>query len=246
MSLPCIIATTVTNDTSRPTYDWTKIPGLREFEVDAGDHWLFDKNDSRNLAGGLASTNLTPVGAAPTHGGNSITTADGMNGLRSVFPDSATMTVAGVFRRSAIATVGYGRKLISSTSEVPADGGSEILDLTSQVAMRSRQAGSTTMTGSTLIADGSWTFVAMSCNNANDLQTFFIGGLAPQSAVTDKTVAARTIGLGNIATNGSNYAYGCQAAELIVWPDKALTLADIQAVYARSKIRMSRRGHSVY
>lgn len=246
MSFPCMIATTVTNDASRPTYDWTQISGLREYEVDAGDHWIFDKGDAGNLAGGLASTNLMPVGTAPTYTANSLVTAEGMNGLRTIFPDAATMTWAGVFKHMDVPTVGHGRPLISSETSFAEQGGSAILDLSSAIYMRSRQASATNMAGATTIAIGGWMFVAMSCNDDTNLQQFFIGGLAPQSATVEKTLGDRNIALGNAYTISEGYLHGCECAELIVWPDAALNLTAIQSVYARSKIRMSRRELAVF
>lgn len=246
MGFPCMIATTVTNDTSRPTYDWTMIPGLREYEVDAGDHWLFDKGDVSNLAGGLASTNLTPAGTAPTYTDHSIVTAEGMNGLRTIFPDAATMTVAGVFKHQDVPTAGHGRPLISSETSFAENGGSAILDLSSAIYMRSRPSAATSMAGSTTIAIGGWMFVAMSCNDDTNVQQFFVGGLAPQAATVEKTLGGRNIALGNAYTIGDNYLHGCECAELIVWPGAALNLAAIQSVYARSKIRMGRREVAVF
>lgn len=249
MGSPCIILPVVTANPALPTYDWRAIPGLPEYETDAGDHWIFDKGSADNLRGGLSATLLSRAGAAPTYGPNSLTTADGgMNGLVSTFADAATCSWAVVARRAAVPAqpAGNGRAIVASTGTAAADGGTEMLDLTSQIVGRTRQGSSVTMTGASLIGDGTWFFASAACDGVAGRQTYFIGGLAPQTQAVAKTVGARRIGLGNTAINSAGYFFGIEAAELIIWPTRAVPIGEMQAVYARSKIRMGRRGIVTY
>jgi hypothetical protein len=247
MAAPCIILPIVTNNPSLPTYNWQDIPNLPEFESDAGDHWIFDKGDADNLIGGLAGTRLSPAGSDPTYSASSLVTADGgMNGLASVFTDAATCTFAIVAKRLAIPGGATGRPIASSTTQTAADGGAEILDLGYNMAMRTREGAAVNMSGSSLIVENDWFFAALSCDGDANVQIYYVGGLAQQGATVTKTVSTQKIALGNAAINSAGYLYGTEAAEFIVWPDRALSAAELAAVYSRSKIRLSRRDIEIY
>ncbi len=253
MSTPCVILPVVTANPALPTYDWQTIPNLPEYETDAGDHFLFDRAGPANLRGRLTDTVLTPAGAAPTHNAKSLTMPDGgVNGLRTIFDDALTMTVTFVVKRGVSPPAGSGRPLVSSTTATAGEGGSEALDLGTSISMRTRQGAAVAIPGHTVITPGTWFFGAISqdgsTSDGNPIsQIYYVGGLAPQlPAPVTKTIGSRKIALGNGAITSAGYLYGIEAAEMIVWPDRALSLDELQAVYLRSKIRMSRRGLTVF
>lgn len=185
---------------------------------------------------------------SPTHAAGYLTTKDGgLNGLLSPYDDMETQTICVVTRRKAL--INSGRLLFGSSSNSGSLGGvvAYFTGTTNNVQMRTRQ-GTNTAVPNTFEADipiGSWMFAAMV--NKPGEQMYFVGGVNPSyDTTTAKTVASRKVGLGNAHYDLVGYQQGADFAEMIAFPGKALTLSELRAVYARSKVRMGRRANAIF
>ena len=243
MTSPALILPIILADPSLPQVDYADLTNVPEFESDASEHWLFDAGDADNLVGRLNGLALTPVGSAPTHSANYLRTADGTtgnrHGLATPFDDSATMTMCAVVQREALGAFS-GRVALGSYTTTTGQG---FLWTPEGFARTRAHAGSAL--GTSGVANGAWVFIALACDDVTDLSRGYVAGVAQTEVSVSKSVAANKLALGNGYYTPSGYEQGTAAAELIVYNGRGLSFAELGEVYARSKVRMARRGITV-
>lgn len=230
------------NDPSLPVIPAASVRRFsREDEASSFDHWIFDTGDAAGLTGRTSGTLLTPEGTGATYGANFVTInpATG-NGLRSTLMDARKQTVCAVVRpNNSPATLH-----IAGSRNTTA--GSQ-LTFTSSLA--NLTAAQTPVFGNSLagpFSAGAWYFVALSESDALGTTTQIIhasGGSAVFTGGSLKTLTGAGIALGN---SGASLTTGgtISAAEFILF-DRALSAAELSAVYTRSKARMAERGITV-
>jgi hypothetical protein len=222
-------------------------------EVDAQAHWDLG-GSAASLVDILSGRQLTLAGAAPTYDALGVKFANGgRNGLISDINDKASnFTYAAVIQLDPSATPGgsesgsmfFGTMQASGSSD--GNGGGTYASIGStalSVQNNERNAGasqqfSAVMTG--VVAGTSWAFVLMSmaADGTRFIYQPYAGTpFATASAIT-KTASTRKVSLGNGYYNSAGWQSGIKASEFIVW-DRALTQAEAQAVFGRTKERMA-------
>ncbi|PHY20937.1 hypothetical protein [Caulobacter sp. BP25] len=181
----------------------------------------------------------------PTYAGAYLSTQPGgVNGLKTQWDDAQVSTMCAVVQRKAITTAG---RIVMGTGSETADGGEVVYWAGTNHQFRVRNGGSNTgITGT--IADDQWYFVAKVSNNGDHIA--MVGGQTPVTQTQAKVLAARKYALGNVYYKGDTTAtafyQGLNAAEFIFYNGVAKTAAELAAIYARTKIRMARRGLTLF
>lgn len=232
------------NDPSLSVIDWADTAPLVDYEVTAFDHWIFD-NGPASLTGLKEGTVLTPQTTAPTYGADSIIiSSDYQKGLLSTKADAAELTSIVVLKRPAQVTSGV-HLLYGNMSATGFDGSCAFNGATDTLFGRVKPSSASASRALTNPAIGSYIFTALSEKVGIDT-ILYVGGYAiattPNAA---KTLSAVNQGLGNLAYSTGLSAKTMEIAEYILF-DTALTEAQLNAVYARSKARLLKRGITVY
>lgn len=181
----------------------------------------------------------------PTYNANSLQTPDGgLNGLKTPWDDSQVMTVCGVFQKKAVSGGLTGRVVMGSGSQ-SGDGGALVNWTTSQMQFRVRNGGANTaITGHGNVSVDQWYFFAQVSNNGE--HRFWIGGETAVTQTQVKDLAARKFGIGNCyvagTTGSTSWVQGLNASELIGYNGLAKDQTQLAEIYARTKVRMARRG----
>jgi hypothetical protein len=218
-------------------------------EAGALQHWVFG---SDGLLGGLdmiGDTEVDPVTDDPTVHANYISMALGssgnLKGLKSAMDDSAgSMTVALVAKRPADAA----NQTVAGTSTSTAGDGGSLLFWSStlnklQLNIRPLASGFfPTVDPGEDLEPGGWYFAAFS--HAPSVHTLLLGGVGSDAKTGAKTVSANKVALGDGYWDANGFRTAIDAAEFMVW-NTPLSLAEMQAVYARSKQRMAARGITI-
>jgi hypothetical protein len=215
-------------------------------EADAGGHWYLGANDG--LLDLISKQPLTLQGAAPTYAANYATIAGGGGkALLTPWADSAVQTICMVVRRPTVAADAF---FAGAQTTVAGDGGSGIfyqqsLAATARFSTRPFAGGAFFANWPANVPAGAFAFLAYSEEYASGMKrTALIGGGAASTLVDG---SAKTVGVSTRKIAIGNGYYGtftgsADVAEFIYYPGRALTEAEMQAVYLRSKDRMASRG----
>jgi hypothetical protein len=210
---------------------------MPEYEPDALDHWIFDKGNDANLRG-IKGKYLAMLGNAPTNNSASITTASaGLHGLETPFQDAQTQTFCAVVKRPASSAI-----ICGASSDVGGDGGDAILFNAALTQGLTRNEGSSSVAGSSGVAEDDWCFVALSQEQGS--QIYYLGGIGYAMETHTKLVSASKVALGNGYYNIAAYMDGLEFHSFMFF-DTAKSLDNIEAIYARSKISAARRGIAI-
>ncbi len=221
---------------------------LVNYEPDAWGHWDFGTS-SASLADKTAGKTLTLAGTAPTYNSTGVVLAGGLNtGLLSELADGTERTLCAIVKipdLSVFAGANVAGNIGTSTgfsmfiNKISGDYG--ILPLA---------RGATGITGNNFVglSVGDYVFLAISYTQtgSNKLNKFFGGKLSSSiTSATAKTASAVNMAFGNIAYDTTSYHAPFEISEGILY-DRALSLTELAAVYARSKQRMATRGITVF
>jgi hypothetical protein len=212
-------------------------------EAAALRHWLFG-TDNSTMADLKAGEVLTPVTTAPVQASGYMTMGGQNKGARSAQTDASAMTIIVVARWTAA-----GAMIVGNVSATAGDGGIGIYgQTTSDVRMMARPTSDTLTTAYTL---GQWRFLALSVANGVSRVDYMGDATAPTvkesptiATSFTKSPANALLGVGDCNYNSVSFAAPCDVAEFMIF-NAALTLADIQAIYARSVTRLAARGVTV-
>lgn len=231
-----------------PDADITYLTG---YEPDSYDHWVFDSGSANSLVGLNRQRPLTAQApGAIVYSDRYLTLSSAVgNGLMSGLEDvaQAKYTMCAVVREPA--PQGTGVKTIFGT--YAAANNQTVLS----VASPNRKAyvnysGLPQAAMEPVVAAGTWYFVATSLDfgpgtsSAHSLKSM-VGGSSPVSLAGTgaHTPSGLKLTLGN-GWYGAGAAGTLQFAEFILY-DRALSAAELQAVYVRSKGRMAASGITV-
>lgn len=240
-------------DPSLPVIPAADIELLSPAESDAVDHWLLGVGDT-SLVGIKSGRVLTPQGTSHTYNDSSVVVPAWGGALVSDIADDVNATICAVIKRPTQSLSTHGVIVFGSFSQVSWQNGSG-LSIPNGASLLTVQYGAAPVQASVLwgaIAQGDYVFVAMSEQLAADSdpkQTLlYIGGgnksTTPSSTARTASIA-RKVAFGNAAFDNASYkAVGLEIAEAIVFANP-LTVAELDAVYARSKIRMAGRGITI-
>jgi len=213
-------------------------------EPNATIHHFFgtDYSTFEDIQGGGA---LTPAGTSPTNGSGFLTTATGMNGLRSAVNQTSTQTIIAVVK--PVNSAGNAI-LLGNLNTSTGGGGASMFEAGDDMWVATRGgAGSAVI--KTNIDYTDYLFIAMSLNNSAQLG--YYKDTTQQNAITsvlsggvNSPTPVRTIGVGNTEYTATSFNTGCEIAEFIVFPT-ALPISELDAVYARSVTRLGARGITV-
>ena len=212
-------------------------------ESDATIHHFFgtDYSTYEDIQGGGA---LVPVSTAPTNGSGFLTTATGMNGLRSSVAQTSTQTIIAVVKVKNISTASI---LMGNLNTSSGGGGVSFFESADSMYIAARGAAGSGVVKSS-IDYNNYVFLAMSLSPTNQLAYYndSVGGssvLALSGSVNLPT-PARTIGVGNTEYSAGTFANGCDIAEFMIFPT-AKTETEINDIYSRSVTRLSNRGITI-
>jgi len=223
-------------------------------EADAIDHFLFGGSDA-SLIGLKGRLTLAPANpSAPPSYANAFlhTAAGGQNGLVSSLPEPDAFTVCTVMRYDG--QDGRGSIIAGTLQGGAGDGkGFGILrgGASDTFQLLARPNGTVTfMPAANIVgARGGWMFMAMTFEVGSRAWKAYVGGASMVSNVLAQAYAksARNLALGNAyyASSTTPYDGSVAHAEMVVF-DHALTQAELDAVYARSRSRMASRGIAIY
>jgi len=221
---------------------------LVNYEPDAWGHWNFGTS-SASLTDLTQGKSLTLAGTAPTYNSTGVVLAGGLNsGLLSELADGTERTLCAVIKIPDLSSL-TGSNVAGNTGT--SDGfGMFVQKSGAQRGILPVVRGGTGITGDTFtgIVDGDYVFMAISWSaTAGNKLNKFLGGKLSSSitSATAKTASAVKMAFGNVQYSISAYHAPLEISEGILY-DKALSLTEIAAVYARSKQRMATRGITVF
>lgn len=221
---------------------------LVNYEPDAWGHWLFGVSSSSliDLTQGKA---LTLAGTAPTYNSTGVVLGGGLNsGLLSDLADGTERTLCAVIKIPDLSSF-MGSNVAGNVGA--SDGfGMFVQKPGANHGILPVVRGATGITGDTFtgITDGNYIFMAISwsATSGNKLNKFLGGKLSGSiTSVTAKTASAVNMAFGNVQYTAEIYHSPLEISEGILY-DRALSLTEIAAVYARSKQRMATRGITVF
>lgn len=220
---------------------------LVNYEPDAWGYWNFGTS-SASLVDLTQGKALTLAGTAPTYNSTGVVVAGGLNsGLLSDLADGTERTLCAVIKIPDLSSF-VGSNVAGNVGT--SDGfGMFVHKSSGAYGILPIVRGGTGITGDTFagLAVGDYVFLAISYTQtgSNKLNKFFGGKLSSSiTSATAKTASAVKMAFGNIAYSTSTYHSPLEISEGILY-DRALSLAEIAAVYARSKQRMATRGITV-
>lgn len=248
--MPAIMmSATIATAGSLPAATFTDVTQLREYESAATDHWIFDRGSGGNLTGLKAAITLTQIGAtAPTHNAKSLTLASAVNNqLSTGVADGLTYTWCAVVKVPALNQgSGVGQALFSTYGGTANGGANFNIQGGTAVDMNSRAIISAAVVSNNVnitdVTVGAWNFYAFAVDHSgsNRLRRLVSGSASTDLTDTAALTPHGTTKLGLGATS-SDFGNGAEFAEAIYFGGVALTLAQIAAIYARSKVRLLRR-----
>jgi len=219
---------------------------LVNYEPDAWGYWNFGTS-SASLVDLTQGKVLTLAGTAPTYNSTGVVVAGGLNsGLLSDLADGTERTLCAVVKIPDLSS--YVGAVVAGNVGT-SDGFGMFVHKSGQYGILPLVRGATGITGDTFagLNVGNYVFLAISYTQtgSNKLNKFFGGKLSSSiTSATAKTASAVKMAFGNIAYSSSTYHAPLEISEGILY-DRALSLAEIAAVYARSKTRMATRGITV-
>lgn len=229
---------------SLPVISPSDIDYFVDYEAQSYDHWVFG-SDASSLVG-LNNGNALSPQSTPTYGSNyaRIGTAVG-NGLRTALEDSATSedTVVAVVRVATLPGIQIPFGTLDTSTGGSLFFGDGNCSITYRGIFSSQPAGNA-------ITANTWHFVAVSRDfrgTGKSIKSLVGGGSVVErasSATYSPAPAGRKISAGN-AYYGSGVATGVMdLAEFIVF-NRALSSAELLALYARRKTKLAARGVTV-
>lgn len=254
MSLFTRLPVTISNQTL-PLVSEADVQYLVDYEPTSYDHWIFDKGGVAGLTGRNQGKLLTPQSDAPAYSGAHLTlnTASG-KALLTDLEDSAAPqdTICAIFRPQVSAGMHFPFGCLGETGNNT--GGGPYLQGTEpsrNIFLTYRINVASAVNTGVPVAGGNWYFLAVSRNFAAGAGakalTMLLGGQSPyvlsNSLLYGRAASPRKQALGNpyYAAAGAG---SMDFAEFVVF-NKALSAAELAAVYARSKARMAARGITV-
>lgn len=232
---------------SLPVIPADDVESLVPYE-DAYDHWIFDKGDATGLTGRINGKLLTLQANAPTYSAKHVSLpAAAGNALLTDRPDAVDSvdTVCAVVRLS----VASGIQTPIGTLDAGSGGGPFFSGAAPRRVFSSYRHGVASLEIANPVADGGvWYFVSVSRNFAGAAKSLIhlIGGFAAVAAAPG-TYTPRAGG--NVAMGNAYYAsaaVGTMDFGEFIYFDRALSAAELQAVYERSKERMTASGIVVH
>ncbi len=207
---------------------------LPDAESGATAHWLFG-SDYPAISDQVSGRSVT-VAAPPLIATNYVRPEVGFgNGLDTGIAQQPVQTMCAVFSATA------NRRLIIGSFDD--EGG---IYKNSSVVFNRPDVYGASDTGQAGLAN-TWYFVAEAIDQENSLQTRFVGNATSSYVATGTsggTVSGVNIGLGNLFYNSSNWVNQPLLAEAIIFPTYK-DAAALEAIYQRSRTRMTARGLSI-
>lgn len=235
------------NNAALPQLAATDYELLVNYEPDAWGHWNFGTSSASliDLTQGKA---LTLAGTAPTYNSTGVVVAGGLNtGLLSDLADGTERTLCVVIKIPDLSS--FAGSNVAGNVGDSSGFGMFINKISGNYGILPLVRGATGITGNNFagLNVGDYVFMAISYTQtgSNKLNKFFGGKLSSSTtSTTAKTASAVKMAFGNIAYSASSYHAPLEISEGILY-DRALSLTEIAAVYARSKTRMATRGIAV-
>lgn len=217
------------------------------FEVDAYDHWALNGADS-SLVGLVNSHVLDKVGTTIADSGTFSMTVNTSvkNGLRSDKIDSRVQTQCAVIRVNALPTNSSAVAMLMGAFGTSVGSG-VFIDNTNTLRRNFRPSVSVVDEISVVGLDNKWLFIAFSENGTASTMssTLMLGGDTPSlltRATGAKSASSLGIGVGQVDYSAPGTSgIVLNVAEYIVY-ERALSDAELLAVYGRSKKRLADRG----
>lgn len=256
----------VSGNPSLPQLDYAALVAagiyVPEFERDAYADFVFDLGNANSLKSRVNTNVLTPANAAPTYSAGYLTVAaGGLNGLKSAMPDSVSQTLCFVVRRPVAPTTAAIVGGVSLGADI-ADGirGGELIyfDPSGTIQLQARDPGGSRFVnapGSSVIgAVGDWLFVAVTCEvqagaspHLHKIYVIHGGGTVVTNSTsgTKKLATSHTVPVGNAYNTTANYAERAMLFHRAVFFPRALTSAELVALYKRCKVVAARRGITI-
>ena len=221
---------------------------LVNYEPDAWGYWNFGTS-SASLTDLTQGKALTLAGTAPTYNSTGVVLAGGLNsGLLSDLADGTERTLCAVIKIPDLSS--FTGSNVAGNAGTAEGFGMFVQKSGAQRGILPVVRGATGITGDTFtgIVDGDYVFMAISYTQtgSNKLNKFFGGKLSSSiTSATAKTVSAVNMAFGNVQYATSAYHAPLEISEGILY-DRALSLTEIAAVYARSKTRMATKGITLF
>lgn len=241
------------NNPSLPVIPSSDYERLSEFEINAYEHWLFDKGSSSGLTGEVNGRILTVQSTAPTYSASNLSISGNQGaGLLTDLGEVAgqTDTICVVFKHSASTGIVVPFGTLSSTADAALGGGGPFIDgATRDLKLQYRATSiNSTDTGKDAPA-ATWHFLAVSRNMATrGVVRTLLSGQALHEVTVGGTAYipagnSRKIGLGS-AYYATPAGSTLDFAEAVVF-DRQLSATELAGVYTRAKARMAARGITV-
>lgn len=227
---------------------------LTELEPDAYEHWIFD-NSSASLSGLLKSTPLTAQSTAPTYSSKYLSIS-GNEGAGLLTPltesEGQTDTIAVVFKYTTAANgivIPFGS--LAKSADAALGGCSPFLSAAPRTLYSTARgaAGISTLNSGDTIAASTWRFLCVSRKlTASGTYKVLKGTSTVRESSGDYSAyvpagSGRKIGLGSLYYN-SEAGNTLDFAEAVVF-NRALSAAEMSALYLRAQARMAARGITI-
>ena len=243
-----MIPTFIENAGALPMATLTNVSQVKEYELAASEHWIFNKAGASNLVGIKNGGALTVVGSAPTHNAASLTLSATIgNQLASAFSDQLTYTWCGVVKVPAQNQGSGVGQTIFSTNGGNANGGATLsiqggtaVDLNSRAVI----AGAT-VSNNINIADatvGIYQFYSFVMDHAGATKVRRAASALIETTITDTGAFTPhpTLKL-SLGASANDFGNGAEICEAILFAGQALTATQLGQVYLRSKARLLRQ-----
>lgn len=228
-----------------PTIDSGDQEGFLNLELAAAEHYLLGGNSDSLVS--LQGAELTPLASSHSFSSGYMTITGDLEGLTMETNESTDQTFCAVVRVSNLAT---NKNVILGTAQTGPSAGS-MLHTQADGKFNYfgyRASGSTAIEITPPSPNDKWWFVAAIESSVGSVlnATLYVGGVSSTAVVaaTAKAVSSNKMAIGNGYFPDATYDDDIDIAEAILFSD-VLTIAELDAVYERSKARLAARGITV-
>lgn len=171
------------------------------------------------------------------------------NGLLSPYDEAATVTQWAVFRKDSIISGGFNVPIFGTISSSDNTTG-HLTYLAGGVFDQARIGGGSSSVSTQLASTATppvsttWLFVAVA--QAPSSRSVFVGNVGTQTDTADRKTSTRKIAVGNAYFTNAQWYQGARLGEYGLLLGEQLGQTDLDAIYARAKVRMARRGITLY
>lgn len=244
MTRPARVLPYISNNSILPSYNYADLADVPEWEFDSWEHWCFDTGASSGLTGRVNRRPLTLQGAAPAYSADHVTLGGQGNALLSDMDESHTWSICMVAKYPVTASVfaGTSDNATNKGSSLELRVGGSVGEVNADVEGMTPSEYRNLDISPSPTPGSIWLFAAMALDFApGPLRRLYASGQYDQfTGDTGTHTLNGKIAIGNKSKTTSLGA-SIEIAEAILY-NRVLSLAEMQTIHARSRLRAARRG----